>query len=70
MEENKRKGYKTQAQQYEAEKRWLENNPEAREKKRINTLKSSTKRFIRDYATKYDLDEIKILVNEREKNIK
>lgn len=67
--EKKRRGYKTQSQQYEAEKRWLENNPEAREKKRINSMKSSTKRFIRDYATKDELEEIKALVNEREQNI-
>lgn len=67
--EEKRKGYKSQTQQYEAEKRWLEKNPEAREKKRINSLKSSSKRFIREYATIEDLEEIKKIILEREKKL-
>lgn len=65
MEEKKRKGYKTQTQQYEAEKRWLENNPEAREKKRLNSLKSSAKRFIKDFATLEELEEIEKLIKDR-----
>lgn len=42
----KRKGYKTPTQQVEANKRYLQNNPEAKERKKRSTLKSNTKAFI------------------------
>lgn len=71
MEEKsvKRKGYKTLEQQYAATKRYLENNPGAKEKRKIAVAKSQTKKFINDYANKEDLQELKTLILEKEKNI-
>ena len=71
MEEKtvKRKGYKTLEQQYAATKRYLENNPEAKEKRKIAVAKSQAKKFINDYANKEDLQELKALILEKEKNI-
>ena len=71
MEEKsvKRKGYKTLEQQYAATKRYLENNPEAKEKRKIAVAKSQAKKFINDYANKEDLQELKTLILEKEKNI-
>lgn len=71
MEEKsvKRKGYKTLQQQYAATKRYLENNPEAKEKRKIAVAKSQAKKFINDYANKEDLQELKTLILEKEKNI-
>lgn len=68
MNENKRKGYKTQKQQNEATKRYMKNNPEAREKKKKSRTKSETKKFIRDYATKEELEELINIINEKIKN--
>lgn len=70
MEVKKRKGYSTQAQQTEATRRYLANNPQARERKKISTLKSSGKKFIRENATLEDLEEFKQLIKERENIIK
>ena len=71
MEEKtvKRKGYKTLEQQYAATKRYLENNPEAKEKRKIAVAKSQAKKFINDYANKEDLQELTALILEKEKNI-
>ena len=46
MEEKKRKGYSTKEAQKKANERYLENNPEAKEKKKINSMRSNAKRFI------------------------
>ncbi|CAL7899510.1 hypothetical protein MVQ23_02670 [Fusobacterium necrophorum] len=67
MGEKKRKGYRTQEQQYEAEKRWLEKDPKNKERKKINAMRSNTKRFIREFASEEELQELKILIAEREK---
>lgn len=70
MEEKsvKRKGYKTTEQQTAANKRYLENNPEAKEKKKISNYKSNGKTFIKNFATLEDLQELELLIEER-KNI-
>lgn len=70
MEEKsvKRKGYKTLEQQTAANKRYLENNPEAKEKKKISNYKSNGKTFIKNFATLEDLQELELLIEER-KNI-
>ena len=70
MEEKtvKRKGYKTTEQQTSANKRYLENNPEAKEKKKISNYKSNGKTFIKNFATLEDLQELELLIEER-KNI-
>ena len=65
----KRKGYKTIEQQMAATKRYMENNPEAKEKRKIAVAKSQAKKFINDYANKEDLQELKTLILEKEKNI-
>lgn len=65
--EGKRKGYSTQEQQYEAERRWLGKNPKNKERKKINAMRSNTKRFIREFASEEELQELKILIAEREK---
>ena len=63
MEEKKRKGYSTKEAQKKANERYLENNPEAKEKKKINSMRSNTKRFIKDYATLEELEELENLIN-------
>lgn len=65
MEEKKRKGYKTKEGQKKANERYLENNPEAKEKKKINSMRSNTKRFIRDYATLEELKELENLIKNK-----
>lgn len=64
--EEKRKGYKTKEGQKKANERYLENNPEAKEKKKINSMRSNAKRFIKEFATPQELEELEILI----KNIK
>lgn len=71
MEEvKKRKGYKTTEQQLAAEKRYLENNPDAKKKKRINTMRSETKKFIREFATLEELKELEEIIELRKKELK
>ncbi len=66
MEEKaKRKGYKTLEQQYAATKRYLENNPEAKEKRKILVAKSQAKKFIREMADHSELQELMELIKER-----
>ena len=48
----KRKGYKTMLEQMEANKRYLEKNKEAKEKKKITSLRSNGKNFIKNYMNK------------------
>ena len=70
MEKEKRKGYKTQEQQNQANKRYLENNPDKKLKFRISAYKSSCKLFLREYAQKDDLIEIEKIIDERKKFLK
>lgn len=70
QEDKKRKGYKTQEQQTAANKRYLENNPAARERKRISNYKSNGKAFIKNFATLEDLEELTELIEERKKILK
>ncbi len=66
MEEKKtRRGYKTTEQQTAATKRYLANNPEAREKAKKNVSKSHAKKFIRELATTEELKELKQMIEER-----
>lgn len=70
MEEKKRKGYKTQEQQTAATKRYMENNPEAKEKRKASNYKSNGKNFIKNFATLEDLEELTELIEERKKVLK
>jgi hypothetical protein len=67
--EEKRKGYKTKEGQKKANERYLENNPEAKEKKKINSMRSNTKRFINEFATIEELKELEILIKNRKKDL-
>lgn len=58
----KRKGYKTQEQQNEATKRYLDNNPDKRSKYKISNYKSTCKLFLREYAEKEDIKEIENII--------
>ena len=69
-EQKKRKGYKTTEQQTAANKRYLENNPEARERKRISNYKSNGKTFIKNFATLEELQEFTELITERKNFLK
>ena len=63
--EEKRKVYKTKEGQKEADKRYLEKHPEAKEKKKISAMKSNAKRFIKDYATLEELEELENLIKNK-----
>ena len=63
--EEKRKGYKTKEGQKKANERYLANNPEAKEKKKINSMRSNTKRFINEFATIEELEELEILIKNK-----
>ena len=69
MEEKKRKGYKTKEGQKKANERYLENNPEAKKKKKINSMRSNTKRFIKDYATLEELEELENLIKNKKMEV-
>lgn len=70
MEEKKRRGYKTQEQQTAANKRWEERNPEAKEKNKISRLKSTAKRFIKEFSNSEDIKEFEKMLKERKGEIK
>lgn len=63
--EEKRKGYKTKEGQKKANERYLEKNPEAKERKKINSMRSNTKRFINEFANPQELEELEILIKNR-----
>lgn len=67
--EKKRKGYKTSQEQVEANKRYLEKNPEAVPNKYRSNDKTATKRFIRDYATLEELKEIENLIKNKKMEV-
>lgn len=69
-EKKKRKGYKTIEQQMAATKRYMENNPEAKEKRKSSNYKSNGKNFIKNYATLEDLQEFEELISERKNFLK
>ena len=66
----KRKGYKDVQEQIEANKRYLENNPDAKTKANRSRLKSTCYRFVRDFATIKELKNIKELIVTREETMK
>lgn len=66
----KRKGYASIEQQVEANKRYLEANPGAKERKKILSMKSAGKNFIKNYSSLEDLEIFKSLIEEREKILK
>ncbi|WP_295487533.1 hypothetical protein [uncultured Streptococcus sp.] len=70
MEKNKRKAYATKEGQAEAIKRWLEKSPENRGHRNYLNRRSNARGFIRTMATAEDLEELKQLISEREKDLK
>lgn len=69
MEEvKKRKGYKTTEQQNEANKRYRATE-KGKENQKKSVAKSQAKKYINEYATLEELEELKELIKEREKNI-
>lgn len=70
MEKNKRKAYATKEGQAEAIKRWIEKSPENRAHRNYLNHRSNARGFIRTMATAEDLEELKQLISEREKDLK
>ena len=64
MEEKKRKGYKTQKQQNEANKRYRATE-EGKEKTKHSTYKSRAKVFINEMATLEELEELENLIKNK-----
>ena len=64
MEEKKRKGYKTQEQQNEANKRYRATE-EGKEKTKHSTYKSRARVFINEMATLEELEELEILIKNK-----
>ena len=65
----KRKGYKDVQEQIEANKRYLDSNPDAKIKANRSRLKSTCYRFVRDFATTKELKNIKELIVTREETM-
>lgn len=70
MDKNKRKAYATKEGQAEAIKRWIEKSPENRAHRNYLNRRSNARGFIRTMATAEDLEELKQLISEREKDLK
>lgn len=70
MEKNKRKAYATKEGRAEAIKRWIEKSPENRAHRNYLNRRSNARGFIRTMATAEDLEELKQLISEREKDLK
>ena len=66
----KRKGYKSVEAQMEANRRYLQNNEEAKLKKKITSLRGNGKNYIKNYADLVGLQEFEKLIKERKKEIK
>lgn len=62
--EQKRKGFTTKESRNKAQQKYAAKN---REKLKYTNLKSSSKRFVLDYATDEDLEFLKNLIEERQK---
>ena len=68
MEEKKtRRGYATQAQQREADKRYYHASEENRQKRLYLQARSTARSFIRKKATLSDLEELESLITEERK---
>ena len=65
MEKSKRKAYKTQKQQNDATKKYLDNNPEMKKRVRILQKKSITKNYIKNHAGIEELKELQDLINKK-----
>ena len=61
----KRKGYKDPEGQKKANERYLENNPEAVKKGTIRSMRSNAKRYIKEFATPEELEELEILIKNK-----
>ncbi len=70
LDKNKRKAYATKEGQAEAIKRWIEKSPENRAHRNYLNRRSNARGFIRTMATAEDLEELKQLISEREKDLK
>lgn len=70
LDKNKRKAYATKEGQAEAIKRWIEKSPENRAHRNYLNRRSNARVFIRTMATAEDLEELKQLISEREKDLK
>jgi hypothetical protein len=68
MEEKKRKGYKTQEQQNEANKRYRATE-EGKEKTKHSTYKSRARVFINEMATFEELEELEILIKNKKMGV-
>ena len=68
-EKGKRKGYKTQEQQNEANKRYRATEKGKQVQKKA-TAKSQAKKYINEYASLEELEEISSLIEERKKILK
>ena len=69
LTETKRKAYATKEAQTEATKRWLEKSPDNKAHRNYLNRRSNARGFIRTMATAEDLEELKQLISEREKNL-
>lgn len=67
-EQKKRRGYSTIKQQMDATKRYLENNPNAKLKKKRASYKSYTRTFLNEFATEEELLEFLNLIQNKLKN--
>ncbi|HEL2298841.1 TPA: hypothetical protein U1Z40_001116 [Streptococcus suis] len=67
MQEKKRKGYATQAQQREADRRYYHASEENRQRKLYISGRSQAKSFIKNRATLEDLDMLNDLISEERK---
>lgn len=65
----KRKGYKSVEAQMEANRRYLQNNEEAKLKKKITSLRGNGKNYIKNYADLVGLQEFEKLIQERKKEL-
>ena len=66
-EKKKRKGYATQAQQREADRRYYHASEENRQKRLYLQARSTARSFIRKKATLSDLEELESLITEERK---
>ncbi|HFI0791117.1 TPA: hypothetical protein ACGO62_001124 [Streptococcus suis] len=69
MQEKKRKGYTTQAQQREADRRYYHASEENRQKRLYLQARSTARSFIKKRATLEDLNELDNLIQEERKKI-
>lgn len=63
--QEKRKGYKDPEAQKRANERYLKNNPEAVSKGTLRSMRSNAKRYIREFATPEELEELEILIKNK-----